>query len=1021
MEIPNPFFCMFHKIQSFLMAFMEFLREATTSAVGEEVARDSYAHIRSILSASLKDIDLTNKILNDAAEMLCARRDDYQIQIHRNKMQMTTESYNVWIKQVMKILEEVEQLKAKYEDSRRSVWHAIGRSSLGQEMVKKCEEILMLVQQSNFPSGFLVDKPPEPVLKLRAPELKRYPTLQASLEKILEILKDDETKGIGIYGMVGVGKTAIMQNVNNHEEVYKMFDIVIWLKVSTEEIEENLGMENLQAMIMRRLKIRIDLTDDVTQRIHEELKDKKYLLLLDDVKEELDVLKMGFPENHNGSKVVFTTRYRHVYSFMGDRVITINKLPNNEAWKMFRDILNCPNVIDLPTIAPIAWRVANECDGLPLLIKIVASAFRMKDSESLWSSGLKNLRKWPAKDVQGMHEVYKQLTFCSDNLSDAQKKCFVYGALYPEESDIYTDCLLECCAADNVIGNDDDAAVVRDDGPSILEHLKNVSLLENGQNEKYVRMHKCIRQFALHMSSESYKCKFLVKTGEELQKSQNMEYWKKKNWISLTDNKLHTLPESPDCGILSTLLLQNNSRLDTIPALFFEQMKNLQVLDLYCTGIVSLPSSLSKLVNLKVLYLNGCIHLRELPSQIGELQHLEVLDIRGSGVNNIPPHLQTLISLRRLRVSFPDPGNENNIQDGLFSRNLISGLSMLEELVIEVKWCNFLSSKVVDYVIKEAATLEKLTALQFRFLNEILDVVKVVGTTFQFSFPKEDTLGMFIEKNPLWRDDDYCASFQFFIGCDKSNHLQIPEFFQYEKYFKYCNGEGKDTTTISKLLGKTNAFELIDHKDIVSLSDFGIISLSCIKSCLIECCSQITTLVDASCTDGSIILPNLEQLYIKGLLRLESIWEGPVQPGSLSRLKILRLAKCPMLVKIFSHSMIHQLLEIQELVFEDCSRTTEIITESENFELKPDVLPNLKILALYDMPVLRKISANELLEWPSLEKLEIYGCPQLHGLPFRRDNAVKLKSIAGEQSWWEALQWELSGVKERLQPICILR
>ena len=44
-----------------------------------------------------------------------------------------------------------------------------------------------------------------------------------------------------------------------------------------------------------------------------------------------------------------------------------------------------------------------------------------------------------------MDEVLEFLRVCYDNLeSDAKKVYFSYGALYPEEYDIYIDYLLEC-------------------------------------------------------------------------------------------------------------------------------------------------------------------------------------------------------------------------------------------------------------------------------------------------------------------------------------------------------------------------------------------------------------------------------------------------------------------------------------------------------------------------------------------------------------------------------------------------
>ena len=39
---------------------------------------------------------------------------------------------------------------------------------------------------------------------------------------------------IGIWGTVGIGKTTIMQNLNNHKDISKMFNIVIWATVLKE-------------------------------------------------------------------------------------------------------------------------------------------------------------------------------------------------------------------------------------------------------------------------------------------------------------------------------------------------------------------------------------------------------------------------------------------------------------------------------------------------------------------------------------------------------------------------------------------------------------------------------------------------------------------------------------------------------------------------------------------------------------------------------------------------------------------
>ena len=72
--------------------------------------------------------------------------------------------------------------------------------------------------------------------------------------------------------------------------------------------------------------------------------------------------------------------------------------------------------------------------------------------------------------------------------------------------------------------------------------------------------------------------------------------------------------------------------------------------------------------------------------------------------------------------------------------------------------------------------------------------------------------------------------------------------------------------------------------------------------------------------------------------------------------------------------------------------------ESENTQLEGQALSKLKTLILIDLPRLGSIWANDSLEWPSLQRVEISMCYMLKNLPFNKVNATKLRSIQGQQS-----------------------
>jgi disease resistance protein RPS2 len=789
-----------------------------------------------------------------------------------------------------------------------------------------------------------------------------------------------------------------MQNMNNNADVAKMFDIVIWLTVS-----KYLGIEKLLRAITQRLKLNVeDITepDEIAQRIRTELEHKKYLLLLDEVSEVFDLHEIGISCNQTDSKVVLATRYFHIcYGMETDAEVQVQRLSEVDAYKMFLEKLG--QNVNLSGIEPIARKVACECSCLPFLIEKIASAFkRYKENYELWSEGLRRLQ-WLNTKVQGMDEVIGFLEFCYNQLGDEEKKfCFLYGALYPGDCEIYIDHLLECWKAENFILDANEFRVARQKGWSILNDLILSSLLERSEKMNHVRINKVVRRMAHKISKENNHLKILVKPGEELQEAPDEVEWQEANRISLMDNKLHTLPEKPCCSSLSTLFLQRNPSLTVIPESFFELMQKLRVLDLHDTRITSLPSSISSLTCLKALYLNSCKCLSKLPTEIKKLVCLEILDIRGTEINFIPIEIRGLIGLKCLSLSLSDVGRGQS-SDAEFGKDVLSTLSSLEELRIIVDNDFLQPGTVMKAIIREVASLKHLTSLSI-------------------CFPGVDDLGEFISEFPQWKGND--LKFQFSVGSHDQTRYKSFDNSKYQMRWclKFANGEGVHSA-ISTVLARSDAFELTGHKGASKLSDFfGVDNINRMRGCWIEECHEIETLVDGNSITNSA-LTALEEMHINDAEKLTSIWEGFFHTGSLAQLKTLTLCKCSSLRKIFSNGMIAQLSGLQNLKVEECSEIEEIIMESENRGLEPDVLPNLKTLVLLDLPKVRSIWISDSIKWSSLEKIKISMCELLTRLPFNNENAINLDYIEVEQSWWDALAWQEAAIRTRLQSKCLFK
>ncbi|KAI3518025.1 hypothetical protein L1887_06367 [Cichorium endivia] len=116
----------------------------------------------------------------------------------------------------------------------------------------------------------------------------------------------------------------------------------------------------------------------------------------------------------------------------------------------------------------------------------------------------------------------------------------------------------------------------------------------------------------------------------------------------------------------------------------------------------------------------------------------------------------------------------------------------------------------------------------------------------------------------------------------------------------------------------------------------------------------------------------------------------------LPNLTILHIEKCESLEYIFTSSTIESLKQLKELIVDECKAVQVIVKEiGEHTETsKSLVFPRLKSLTLADLPNLKGffLGMNEF-RWPLLEKVTIYGCPQMMNFTYSQSMAPKLNYI----------------------------
>ncbi|KAA8548712.1 hypothetical protein F0562_000396 [Nyssa sinensis] len=486
---------------------------------------------------------------------------------------------------------------------------------------------------------------------------------------------DEEIRKIGVYGMGGVGKTTILKHINNQllkKENVKS-DYAIWVTVSKE-----LNIFKLQNDIALALKENISTEQDETRRagmVSEMIGSKKYVLILDDVWEKIDLEKVGIPEptRSSGCKLILTSRSSDVCRYMGCKEFKVEVLSKEEAWNLFSDKVG-QDVLNVPSLEPLVKQVAEECAGLPLAIVAIACSMRKVYTKHQWQNALNELKD-RVNSVEGReNEVFERLEFSYNRLQDLKIKfCFLYCSLYPEDYDIPSEELVNFWIIEGLVDEMRSRKDQFDRGLTIVDMLVNNCLLQSSSDNTSVKMHDLMRDMALKITRKNPR--FMVKAGMLLRELPNEEEWGEDlEKVSLMFNNISQIPSgtSPSCPTLSTLILRDNRGLASVPSSFFENMHTLRILDLSSTLIENLPNSVSDLENLTALLLEHCYKLIDVPS-LAKLRSLQVLDLTGTAIKEVPQGMDSLVNLKCLYMD-----HTNKLE--MFPSGILPRLSHLQHL-----------------------------------------------------------------------------------------------------------------------------------------------------------------------------------------------------------------------------------------------------------------------------------------------------------------------------------------------------
>ncbi|KAL5803762.1 hypothetical protein ACOSQ3_030562 [Xanthoceras sorbifolium] len=438
--------------------------------------------------------------------------------------------------------------------------------------------------------------------------------------------EEQALRTIGLYGMGGVGKTTLLRQINNKlSETPKGF-VVIWVLVS-----KDVNYDKIQEQVMKKIGT-VDESwkdksiEDKSVDILKILSRKKFVLLLDDVWNRVDLTKVGVPPRSRvASKIVFTTRSFDVCGLMeAERTFKVDCLKDDEAWKLFESKVGQDTLKD-DAILELAADVVKECKGLPLALITVGRAMANKKTPQRWRHAVQLLKNSAAKFPGMEDEVFPLLKFSYDSLPDGKyRPCLLYCSLFSEDYKISRRSLVDCWIGEGFL---EKASEAQNEGYHIIGFLLDACLLEEEQND-CVKMHDVIRDMALWIANDVEKEKenFFVKAGGGLIRAPEFGELKEVRRISLMENQIENLEEVPTCRNLLTLFL-NSNHLKEINKDFFNCMSSLRVLNLSDNPyLTELSPGISKLSVLHHLDLSRTV-IEELPEELEALEKLKCLNL----------------------------------------------------------------------------------------------------------------------------------------------------------------------------------------------------------------------------------------------------------------------------------------------------------------------------------------------------------------------------------------------------------
>ncbi|XBI76746.1 hypothetical protein VPH35_069945 [Triticum aestivum] len=497
-------------------------------------------------------------------------------------------------------------------------------------------------------------------------ELVGFVKPKEELIKMMDVNAGDGlSKVICVVGMGGLGKTTLARKLYESKvNIVSKFSCCAWVTVSKsfskiemlkDMIRQLLGSGSLKKCL-NELEGKEVQVDDLGNYLREELVEKRYFIVLDDlwtIDAWKGITNIAFPVSNNKcSRVIVTTRdvglaeqctsESLIYHLKHLQISDATNLLLRKSRKTREDMKNDKKMKIVVT------KIMKKCGGLPLAILTIGGILATKkltESESIYKQIPSELESNPS--LEALRSI---VTLSYNYLPSHLKSCFLYLSLFPEDFEIKRRRVVERWIVEGFVRTNG-GVNIEDVGISYFNELINRSMIQPSRVNmegivKSCRVHDIMRDVMVSISRDE---NFVnIASGNAASPvEQNFRH------VSYHGSKCQNI-DTYWCNNVRSVTVFGERSIEQSSPVFSHDLRMLRAMDLEDAQFKITQKDIEIIGLLRHLkYVNiqcgSNSHVCKLPRSIGKLQYLQTLDIRNTYITSLPAEIGKLQSLHSLR------------------------------------------------------------------------------------------------------------------------------------------------------------------------------------------------------------------------------------------------------------------------------------------------------------------------------------------------------------------------------------